>query len=231
MNVSVANGSSSASLPLGKSTAARRPPVALAAIFVWFALQIVALLLAAFRVPFAARFPALAEQLAMHEMLIVQTIGSALLFPLLFRTPATAAVVVASTPLLMMMAGILAAPEFDVLVALCLYATLWVVALGLWSTTLRTPRSQMYGVATAAALVIGGATLAYVAREFGPPGISFDWSKHGHLGPLMGGVTLMESGVWTHRPWAFLAAMLFSGVTAALIGFWKRAPIARRGKT
>src|SRR4051812_48363654 len=63
-----------------------RSAVAFWPVLAWLVLQVLALMAAAFRVPFSARFPALGEQLAVQEMLVVQIIGSALLFPLLFRT-------------------------------------------------------------------------------------------------------------------------------------------------
>ena len=208
------NPSSSSPLPAGNSIP-HRPPLSFGAVFCWLALQMLALAAAAFRVPFSARFPALGEQLAMQEMLVVQMIGSALLFPALFRTLASAAIVIGATPLLMMMAGVLAAAEAETMLAICAYALLWMLGLAFWSTVLRTERARMYGVATAAALVIGGATLAYVAREFGPPGEAFDWAGHGYLGPLTGGVTLLETGVRTWSPWVFVCTFAISGLIAA----------------
>jgi hypothetical protein len=190
-------------------------------VFAWLTLQMLALLAAVFRVPFSARFPALGEQLAIHEMLVVQMAASALLFPCLFRTWATGVVVIAATPVMVQLAGVLAAAQFEPLVAVCSYATLWVIGLGLWAAALRTAKGRMYGIAVASVLTIGGAMLTYLARESVAPGTSFNWAAHGWFGPLTGAVTLLEEGERTGTAWGFMGCVEMSGLGAAGVG-WQR---------
>jgi len=197
-------------------------------LFLWLALQMLALLAAGFRIPFSARFPAPAEQLSIYEMLVVQTIASALLFPALFPTFSTAVAVVLATPLMLLLSAALAGRDLDTpLLGLGAYSTLWVVGLGLWRLGLSTPRARLYGVAGAALVVVGGAVLAYLRREFGAPTESFDGRRNGWLGPLVGGISLLEAGAATGTAWAFLGLSVLSG--AAWAGRrWVRRQLARR---
>jgi hypothetical protein len=207
-----------ASIPLPK----QNPTVAFWPLFTWLALQMLALLAAAFRIPFSARFIVPEEQLALHEMFTVQMIASALLFPLLFRTRATALLVIAATPLMAQLAGVLAAQTNMIpLTFACAYPTLWVIGLGLWSYALGdAPKAKLYGVAAASLLVIGGALVAYLDREFGAPAQTFDWASHGYQGPLVGGMTLVEAGARTGTVWVFMGTFLLSGLIATAARGW-----------
>jgi hypothetical protein len=208
--------SSSTPLPQSSVHHTHRSSVAFAPVLLWLALQGLALVAAGLRVPFSARFPVPAEQMALHEMLVVQMVGSALLFPMLFRTFATGVLLIAGTMIMTQLAGMLASTEREsTLIAVCTYPTLWLAGLGLWAYALRTTRARMYGVATAILVVIGGVLVAYLQREFGAPIQPFDWSKHGYLGPLMGGITLVEAGEWTGKIWVFLGFHLLLSIIAA----------------
>src|SRR5262245_34333880 len=102
--------SAAATAPLLKDSSPRpRPTVSLGAVGLWLAPQILALLAAGLRVPFSARFPSPEEDLAMHEMLVVQMIASALLFPMLMQCFTTGFLVIAAAPVMMVFAGLLAA--------------------------------------------------------------------------------------------------------------------------
>jgi hypothetical protein len=189
-------------------------------LFSWLALQMLALLAAGFRIPFSARFPAPEEQLAIHEMLVMQTIASALLFPALFPTFATAVAVVAATPIMLLLSAALAGHPLDTpLLALGAYSTLWVASLGLWHVALGTPRARLLGVAGAGMAVTGGAVLAYLSREFGAPTTAFDWHRSGWLGPLVGGMSLLEAGPATETAWAFVG---LSALAGTLVGGFRR---------
>jgi hypothetical protein len=186
-------------------------------VFAWLALQMLALLAAGLRVPFSARFVVPEEQLALHEMFTLQMIASALLFPILLRNVATAATVIAITPLMVQLAGVIGAQsEWIPLTADCAYPTLWLIGLALWASALRrSSKAQLYGVTAATLLVIGGVLVAYLGREYGAPGQPLDWAKRGWLGPLMGGFALLEAGVRTGTAWAFMGFHLLLGVVAA----------------
>jgi hypothetical protein len=189
-------------------------------VFAWLALQMLALLAAGLRVPFSARFVVPEEQLAIHEMFAVQMIASALLFPMLMRNLATAATVIAVTPLMVQLAGVIGAEsEWIPLTIACAYPTLWLIGLAMWASALRgSSKAQLYGVTTATLLVIGGVLVAYLGREFGAPGQPLDWAKRGWLGPLMGGFALLEVGVRTGTAWAFMGIhLLIGGVAAGML--------------
>ncbi|MDB5323492.1 MAG: hypothetical protein JWN40_5123 [Phycisphaerales bacterium] len=171
-----------------------------------------ALLAAGFRVPFSARFVVPEEQLAIHEMFAVQLIASGLLFPILFRNLTTAVIVIATAPLMVQMAGIIAAKaEMAPLVAACAYPTLWLIGLALWAYALRGTKAQLFGITAATLLVVGGVLAAYLGREFGAPGHPLNWSNRGWLGPLMGGIALLENGERTGTAWVFMAVHLVAG--------------------
>jgi hypothetical protein len=201
------------------------PAVAFWPVFGWLALQTVALLAAALRIPLSAQFPAPAEQLAMHEMIVVQVVGSALLFPLLFPTVATGLLIAGSAALMLQLAAVLAGQSNrGLMIVTCVYVAGWLVGLGLWSSALRTTRAKLYGVAGAALLAVGGTIVAYVGREFGAPADAFDWGRSAHHGPVIGAMAALESGRPIGAPWVFLGAFIASGVAAASIAMFRHPP-------
>src|SRR4051812_36028619 len=155
-----------------RSAGGVRARVSFWAVFGWLALQMLALLAAGLRVPFSARFVVPEEQLAIHEMFTVQMIASAMLFPILLRNLATAATVIAVTPLMVQFAGVIGAQsEWIPLTVACAYPTLWLIGLAMWARALRcSGKAQLYGVTAAMLVVIGGVLVAYLGREFGAPG-------------------------------------------------------------
>jgi hypothetical protein len=184
----------------------------------WLALQMIALLAAGFRVPLSARFIVPEEQLAVHEMYCVQMIAAALLFPVLFRNIATTVTILVATPLMVQLAGVLAAmSKTGPLVAACAYPTLWLLGLSIWAYVLRGGKARLYGVAVASLWVLGGAMLAYLIREFGTQQQGFNWA-HPALGPLVGGMALLEAGPGTGTVWAGLGIFLFASLIA---GGWR----------
>lgn len=216
------SASTSSAPPRSSGDPHRRAAVATAVhfwpIFTWLALQMLALLAAGMRVPFSARFVVPEEQLALHEMFTVQMIASAMLFPLLCRNLATAATAIAVTPLMVQLAGVLGAQsEWIPLTVACAYPTLWLIGLAMWASALRgNTKAQLYGITAAMLLVIGGVLVAYLGREFGTPGQPLDWARRSWLGPLMGGLALLEAGVRTGTAWAFMGTHLLLGGVAVL---------------
>jgi hypothetical protein len=201
---------------------AARAPIHAAPLFAWLALQMLALLAGGFRVPLSARFPAPEEQMALHEMLVVQVVGSALLFPTLFPTLATGILAVAAVPVMTLLAAILASRAPDrTLLAVAVYTSLWVAGLAVWAQLLRTTRAKLGGVAVATLLALGGGMLAYLNREFGAPTEPFDWSARGWLGPLVAGMSLLESGAGTGTAWAFLGSFLAAAVLGVAVCWWR----------
>lgn len=220
--------SQASSTPLAKSVDAHaRSAVQFWPVFVWLALNMLALLAAGLHVPFSARFIVPEEQMALHEIYCVQMIAAAMLFPFLFRTFSTTVLVVMVTPLCVQLAGVLAAEsKFLPLVCDCAYPTLWLMGLAVWAYVLRGEKARMYGVAVALLWVVGGATVAYLEAEFGAAGQGFNWSRHLALGPLVRGMALLEGGPRTGTVWAGLGIFLFLSVLA---GVWRWRRSARGG--
>jgi hypothetical protein len=207
-----------------------RSNVAFAPVLVWLVLNVLALLAAGLRVPFSARFVMPEEQMALHEIFFVQMVASAMLFPFLFRTFATTVVILAVTPLCVLIAGILAAQsEFWPLVLDCAYPTLVLGGLAVWAYVLRGTKAARYGVGVVLLWVAGGAMMAYSNREFLAPTQSFDWTGHLGLGPLVGGIALLEAGPRTGTVWVGLGSFLFLSLLAG-VGRWIWTRSARRSK-
>jgi hypothetical protein len=187
-------------------------------VFTWLLLQMLALALAAFRVPFSARYPAPEEQLAIEVLLVVQLSAAAMLSPLLFRNFATSVVVIISAVPFLQCATILAAETATArVVGVGVFVGVWVMALGLANAALVTPRAKMTGVAVVTFLTLGGAMLAYLRREFGAPLVTFDMAAHGWMGPIIAALALLESGPLVNSAWWFAgAALLFSVVLLAI---------------
>jgi hypothetical protein len=206
--------------PLSQDTLARpRSSVAFGPVFVWLLLNMLALLAAGLRVPFSARFIVPEEQMALHEVFLVQITASAMLFPYLFHTFSTAVVIVAVTPLCVQLAGVLAAESvFLRLVADCAYPTIWLAGLAVWAYVLRGKKARLYGVALALLWVVGGATMAYLNREFAMQQQNFDWHHHPTQGPLFAGIALLEAGPKAGMVWVGLGSFLFLSLLA---GVWR----------
>jgi hypothetical protein len=178
--------------------------------FAWLAILMAALALSAFRIPLSARFPSPEERLAPHVMIVAQTIASALLFPLLFQSLASAALVVGAGGIFLQIASILSGRTDPWLVA---YGVMWLMGVALWSQVVRTPKARMYAVAALSLLSLGGATVAYLSREFGAPTSEFNWTSCGWLGPTVGGLAILEVGP-SGQTWAFLGGFWIAGLMA-----------------
>jgi hypothetical protein len=158
--------------PPGASTPpsepAEKPPIAIVVI-VWLLIQLAALALAASGVPLSANFPKPPQSLAVHEMLIAQFVGSAMLLPLLFRARgwrAWLAMVISAGPMLMLAARLTPMSMSHVLV-LWLEVAAWLTMLALWRAVVPRDAGSMLA-AIAMLLSAGGLLVAYLAAEFQP---------------------------------------------------------------
>src|SRR3954453_14183985 len=108
----MADNAPAASPPLPIASGGRAPSSVLP-LFAWLTLQMLPLFAAGFRVPLSARFPAPEEQMALYELLFVQVTWSALFFPSLFPTVVAGVLGVASVPVMILLAAILASRGAD----------------------------------------------------------------------------------------------------------------------
>jgi hypothetical protein len=194
-----------------------------APLFAWLIIQLLALSLGIFRVPLAARVVH-PEQFAIHVMLVTQVIATAMLFPLILRDAATAAMAILAIAPFVQLASYLSNTTLTCAVIAGSYVAVWMLALAMCKPLLRTRRSEMFGIACAVALSIGGTILWYVRAEEMTGG-QIDWSIDALFGPVVGVIAQL------HAPTsAALAAWLWPVViliTSAIARVVMRAVRAR----
>jgi hypothetical protein len=140
---------------------------------IWLTLQFLALLLPVLQVPLSDEFPRPIERFALHEMLAVQICFAALLFPLLFRSGASALCTLAASWPFIFLAGFLASVPTARILICGAYLSCWLAFLGCWRLILRSARSQLIAIAVASVLAFAGPLLGYLQAEFSeqtPPG-------------------------------------------------------------
>ena len=150
------------------SDAAKPPPTFphLGALFLWLVIQLLALALPTLQIPLSDNFPRPIERLAVHELVIVQVLAAAMLFPMLFKNIATTIALVASTWPFLQLAGMLAATPTPRLLCAALYLALWMTALALINATLRSRRAQLQATALTTSFTLAGPLLWYLYHEF-----------------------------------------------------------------
>jgi hypothetical protein len=132
----------------------------------WLGLQMIALVLAAGRVPLYARFPVPIERQATVEMLAIQLIAAGLLFPRLLRGKTAWLWTIAATWPMLTLAGLLAGDPMQRVAAAAAYVALWLTTLAVFAPQLKTPPQRMIAVALASLWTIGGPILLYLHSEF-----------------------------------------------------------------
>lgn len=137
-------------------------------VLLWMLIQLAALVLAALRIPLAAKYPQPAESLAVHVLMAAQIGSSALLFPYLMRDWRTVLALMSTTWPFLAAAAALSAVEMTRTAVAAAYVSAWLLGLALWRVALDDdrPSRQMFGVAVAACLAMGGASLFYLRLEF-----------------------------------------------------------------
>ena len=186
----------------------------------WMACQGAALWIAAARVPLSARYPAPEEKLAVHVMVVVQTIAAALLIPFLYRTLGGALVAAGLVVPFIQLAAFLASDtNNDRLHDLCVHTGAWVLCAGAltWACSIH-KRGWAIAGAVALLLSLGGAVGGYLIREFGQPMNAMQWSSHAAWGPTLGALAILEDAKATGTSRAFLgilftAAVIYGTVT------------------
>jgi hypothetical protein len=196
-----------------------RRPITLP-LLVWLLPQLIALALAACRVPFSAGFPRPTERAAVVEMVITQFVAAGMLFPFILRDRNcfTAAALTAA-PMLQFAGFLAATPIRDLFFAwACL--VIWMAALALVADARPAPappsRTQFLLVASANLLTFGGLLLTYLDVEF---------SRRATVSryfPLSGTLQFLSSGS-IDPPLASTA--IVAGVALAVFAFRRRSPV------
>jgi hypothetical protein len=134
-------------------------------LLLWLIPQLLALSLAAARVPLSAHFVAPGEALAIHEMLIVQFAASAMLFPFLLRDLRCCIAMILSSAPMLQLAGLLSQTRSARVTEAWICVAIWLAALAIWRRALA-PRFYPIAIALANLLTVGGLILWYLSSEF-----------------------------------------------------------------
>jgi len=173
------------------------------AAFLWLAVQIAALIIAAFRIPLWAQAPSGQELLTLKLLAIAQIGASSLLFPMLMRTRQQWIISIAITWPFIALAGLLAAASGEAIFTAGTYVTAWLVVLGLVHFALGYFRLRMIGVAAISFWSMGWPFLLFVRQEYGG-------SAHATLGfeasPI---IAVSSDSVHSGPAWESLAVALF----------------------
>jgi hypothetical protein len=135
-------------------------------ILVWSAIQIGALLLAASRAQLWARMSLPTENYALPIMLAMQIAFVAMLFPWLMQNLRSTVFLFLISALFLQLAGILG-DETGWRIARAIWQSwMGLITLALWRAALRNSRAQMFAIAIASSIAIGGACVCYLQMEF-----------------------------------------------------------------
>jgi hypothetical protein len=214
--------------PMAAPAASPSPtPAPFFPLLLWIGLQLFALGAALVHVAPWPNPPASLDRLALPEMLVVQCLASALLFPLILRTPRLAALVILSAWPFCQLAAFVSSTPAPRWIAAGGALSLWLIGLAAWRSVLRTRALQQIGLALAAALTLGGPVLLYLGVEFGPrPAPVIPWSSAAAMGPILSCLAPLQPGA-IRAGWIFLLIHLALGIGAAAMAGFRRA--RRRG--
>ncbi len=171
--------------------------------FLWLAVQIAALIIAAFRIPLWAQAPTGQEVLALKIVAIAQIWASSLLFPMLMKTWQQWMMSIVITWPLIALAGLLAAVDHEAIFSTAAYVTAWLVVLGLIHFALGNFRLRMIGVAAISFWSMGWPFLLFIRQEYGP-------GAHAALGLDASPIIAVSSDLLHSAPaWESLAVAAF----------------------
>src|SRR5258706_10388140 len=98
-------------------------------LLLWLLLQLAMLALAAGQIRLSDHFPRPAEGMALAEMAIVQICFSAMLAPMLFRSPGITLMMIATAWPMLQLAGLLSVAPAATILLVATYVTLWMAGL------------------------------------------------------------------------------------------------------
>jgi hypothetical protein len=160
-------------------------------LFLWMVIQLLALALAAGRVPLSARFPQPAESMATVEMLVAQIGSASLLFPLLLKDFRRFVLATAGAWPMLFLAADLGGEPFLHVAAAAGFVSLWLLTLYVWVTVLKSSRAISMAMTVAALWAIGGPVLLYLHAEYGEQNHLQFWSAI--AGPICAGLNHLKN--------------------------------------
>lgn len=180
-----------------------KPPLSL---FVWMAVQALALTLAALRVPLWVHAPEAGEFLAIPILLIFQILAAALLSPRLTSDWRITLMAIAGAWPFAVLAGLLAATGVATILLAAGYVTGWLIVLYAWQLPLETPKAKMVAAAIAATWAAVGPVTLFIRSEYA--GIAAPMGRMAQIaaGPLVHALHVVDSDA-DHQvgPWVVLA--------------------------
>lgn len=188
------------------------PPFSIPALVIWLTVQLLALGLAAARVPLWARSPAPGDELATDFMLVTQVVVAGLLFPVLLVNIRTTATMILTAAVFIELAGLLAGIPRGRMALAWGALSIWMITLWLIVPLVRRGRwATMLAIAFATCLTLGGPLLLYLRAESGST-VSMDWASIALCGPTLAIMAVIHAPTSTHHAWIGLGVL--SGVGA-----------------
>jgi hypothetical protein len=136
-------------------------------LLLWMAVQLLALSLAAGRVPLSARFPHPIERQATAQMLIVQVVASTLFFPVLLRNWRGLGFAIAGAWPMLALAALLGNEPVLSVASAAIYVAVWLTTLRALTLCSPTEQWRQNVVAILGLWTIGGPILVYLRSEYG----------------------------------------------------------------
>jgi hypothetical protein len=185
----------------------------------WLSIQLLALSLASSRLPLSAHYPQPPEALAFQLMAIVQTIGLAMLLPVLLRSHTHALAIALTAGPMLQLAGVLAQAPFARVLLVWVNITVFLAALVLCGRQSQRG-GRMWIVAIANLLTLGGVIVAYLDAEFSAlASIDAIW-----FSPTVAAMSLARSDAVYLKQWVIVVAMCVAGAVTSWV---KRHPAAK----
>jgi hypothetical protein len=164
-------------------------------LLLWMAIQLIALALAAGRVPLSGRFPQPAESMATVEMLVAQIGAASLLFPLLLKDFRQFVLATAGAWPMLFLAADLGGEPFLHVAAAAGFVSLWLLTLYIWVHVLKSDYAISIALAMAALWTIGGPVLLYLHAEYGDQNNLQFWNALS--GPICAGLNHLKNPAFT----------------------------------
>lgn len=208
-----------------------KSPVSIFALVIWLGVQLLALGLAAARVPLWARYPSPGDELAIDFMLVTQIVFAGLLFPVLLSNVRATATLILTSAVFIHLAGLLADVPLPRMALGWVFVGGWMVALWLTVPFLKRFRAAtLLGIAIATCLTLGGPLLLYLRLE-SAPAYAPDWPTLGFLGPTTGALAIIHAPTFHHHPWTASGALLALGISLRLASRWSARQVVHQLST
>jgi len=219
----------SSGLPEPEGGTASSPLKTSGTLFLWLAMQLGALAIAAFHFPLWAHAPESEDLLALQFLLVAQLGGSTLLFPLLMGSWRQNVFTTASSWPMIVLAGMLSAVSLRTIGLAVMFITLWLLALAMitWAiqkqdldkiSLIHPPLSsthlEMIAVAVVSMWVIGGPLILFCRGEYDAGASAVEpWTKaaFGPLSSVFSAVFDAGAPSWKSLAIVWLVAILVVG--------------------